>query len=122
MEVPGSNLLAEALEVIEPQLITYFRNTGRTQNDVYQWVSDFDAGTEIYASVQAVKRSVYDQFGLEFQRNYVMLFVMVDAIDLDRDVSGDEFEWNGRRYRCESESDWYAMDGWTSILSVKIVE
>ena len=120
MLVPSSNLLNIALTVINPMPVTYFKFKDRTNNDIGLLVTSYEEGVVVYGSVQAVPRSVYEQFGLDFQKNYVSLWVRQSVIDINRNQSGDQIEWAGRRFECKSETNWYNMDGWTEVLCVDV--
>lgn len=118
--IPGSNLLAQALTVITPTQCLLFAQTGRALNSVGQWVSTYADAVTIWASVQAVPRSVYKMMGLDWQKSYVQFYSVSLIEDLARDRSGDLMEWNGRRYEIESKNDWQPIDGWAGIVGVDI--
>lgn len=121
MRVPGSNLLGIAMKVLSGQPVLYYKDTGRTTSATGRDVTTFADPVEIRnCGVQAVNRSRYEQMGLDYQKNYVNLFVREDVIDLQRDYSGDQMAFNGKRYQLQSETDWFAMDGWTVVLCVEI--
>lgn len=119
--IPGQNLFHLASSVIGLQQAIWKQYTGRTISDVGIETSAYTAGTPISASVQNVSRSVYEQFGLDLQKNYVMVYTDTDMGDLERGISPDLIVWNGGNYQLESnQSDWYMVDGWNGYLAVKI--
>lgn len=122
--IPGQNLLATALSVIGSTPVSYFRNTGATQGPTgLDTVTYATPVTIAKGSVQAVDRSRYERFGLDWEKRYVSWFVPnLAAVDLARnpDNSGDVIEVNGRRYQLMGGTDWYGMDGWMSLLGVDI--
>lgn len=120
MLVPGSNNLALALKLQGQQQIELYSDAGRTINSVGVYETQYAAPVRVRASVQAVQRNVYAQLGLEMQKNYVTLFVRQNAVDLDRDTSGDVFSYSGRLYQLLSNLPWYRQDGWVSVLCVDI--
>ena len=120
--IPGSNLLNKAFTLIGKTTVSYYTDAGRTVNAVGQYVTSYSAAANVTGSLQAVKQELYDKYGLDFQKKYYMLYVSRDAIDVGRDVSGDQFEHNGYRYQCESLTNWYSIDGWVSILAVQVSE
>ena len=121
MTIPGSNLLNLASTVIALPTVIYVRNTGRSEpNAIGNYVPTYAAPQNIKASVQAVNRSRYEYLGLDFQKNYSLLYTSTNIIDLGRDVSGDLIAYNGRILQCESEADWFAMDGWTAVLCIDV--
>lgn len=120
MTVPGSNLLLRAKRLIRFSTVDYFSFKSRTLNDVRQWIPEFDPSFKLSASVQAVQRDTYTQYGLDFQRNYVRLYAAHNIIDLERDSSGDRFIYNGRLFQLESQFTWWHEDGWDRCLAVEI--
>jgi hypothetical protein len=117
---PGSNLFRRAIKLIKPTTIQYYRWNGRTLNAVKQWISDYAPAVTIKASVQSVPRSVYKQFGLELQKQYIKFFAPVDFFDLARDTAGDKVVWNGRLYQINSQTDWFVQDGWASCIAADV--
>jgi hypothetical protein len=118
--IPGSDILDEAFGCIDTNTIQYIKYIDRTLNDVGQWVSTYQAPIDFEASVQAVNRKTYNQLGLDFQKNYINVFFSVNAVDLDRGVTGDRVQINQKLYQIENLSDWYAMDGWVEALCVEV--
>jgi hypothetical protein len=120
VSTPGSNLFKQAIRLIKPTNITYYKWLGRTLNPVKQWISAYADPIVIKASVQAVSRNVYQQLGLDLQKQYIKIFAPVDFFDLSRDTSGDKFVWNGHLYQLNSQTDWFIQDGWASCLAVDV--
>lgn len=120
MIIPGINLLNIAMTVIAKQTVNYYKNTGVTIDRIGVDVPTFNSPVPMQGSVQAVQRDKYVQYGLDLQKNYVIFYTSGCVTDLQRMVSGDEFEYGGKRFKCESEVDWSAIDGWTGVLSVEI--
>jgi hypothetical protein len=120
--IPGANVLNMALTVIAKQTIIYYRSLGRALNNVGQEVTSYDSGVTLLGSFQPVPRNLYNQFGLDLQKSYFTFYVSANLIDLGRDVSGDQIVFNSLRYQCESNNDWYDIDGWKGVLCVLIEE
>jgi E217 collar protein gp28 len=122
MSVPGIDLLNVALSAIVAQSITYIKAASRTLNDVGQWLTTYDSPITILGSFQPVARSMYTQLGLNFNKDYFYLYTSNDVIDLDRDITADQVQFNGITYQCEAATEWYAIDGWKSVLCVALVD
>lgn len=118
--IPGANVLNMALTVIAKQTVIYYRSTGRALNNVGQEVTTYATPVSLLGSFQPVPRNLYTQFGLDLQKSYFTLYVSANLVDLARDVSGDQIVFNNLRYQCESNNDWYDMDGWKGVLCVLI--
>lgn len=120
MPVPGSNLLKMALTVIARQFVIYYMDTGRTANTVGQYVTTYAPPRVVSGSFQPVPRQLYEQFGLDLQKNYFTFYAPNPLMDITRNVSGDQIAFNGVRFQVESKNDWFAMDGWVGVLCVYI--
>jgi len=120
--IPGSNLLAAALTLIASQSVRYYRNTGQSPPNVRgQLVGVFEPGVDIgQGSVQAVPLTRYEVLGLDREKHYVSWFVPINALGVGRERSGDQFEYNGRRFDIVNETNWHAQDGWVSVIGVDI--
>ena len=118
--IPGQNLLKMALTVIAKQTVTYYKYASRSLNDVGQDVTVYEPPVQIKGSLQPIERKMYEKFGLDMQNDYVIFYVPQDILDIERDVSGDQIEYNGNRYQCQSDTEWFSQDGWDAILCVKI--
>lgn len=119
MRVPGGNLYNKAISLIQKQTVAYYAYTGRTTNDYGVDVATYAAPVNITGSLQAVPRNRYTTLGLDFQKDYVTLFCPRNLLDLQRDVSGDLFTYDGRTFKVESLTDWFAQDGWVQALAVQ---
>lgn len=118
--VPGQNLLNMALRMIASQGLVYYHYLGRTQNSVGQDISQYSDGVKIVGSFQPVQRSLYEALGLDFQKDYWNFYASANLLDIGRSVSGDQIAFNGQRYQCESDADWYQIDGWKGSIFVHI--
>lgn len=116
------DLLDLALSVIPSQTVNYYKALSTTKTPAGFIQPAFAARVVVErGSVQAVSRSKYAYLGLELSKKYVTWFVpQVDVIALERNTSGDQFEYNGERFQAESVTDWFAQDGWLEVLAVKI--
>ena len=119
--IPGSNLLSRAVKLIAQQTVSYQQYTGRAQNENYAYVSTYAAAVNVMGSLQPVPKIMYEKLNLDFKKQYYNFFCQKDVIDLNRDVSGDVFTFNGELYKVESITDWFAMDGWVQALAVRTV-
>jgi len=120
MSVPGSNLLNLALTVIAPQTVTYYKALQRTLNDVGQDVTLYAPAVYIQGSFQPISKSLYEVYGLDFQKTYAVFYTPTNVIDVQRDVSADQIIFDGKRYQCESNNNWYPVDGWVGVLCVMV--
>lgn len=120
--IPGTNLLNMALGLITPTTgIIYFRNTGRVANAKGVWIPTFNDGVPIDSgNAQPVPRNRFQNLGLDYQKNYITWFVPMSLVDASRDMSGDEIQYDGQRWKVESKTDWYSRDGWVYATLVQV--
>lgn len=118
--IPGSNILKIALTVIAKQTIRYYQFAGRSLNSVGQDVTTYNLPINIVGSWQPVPRALYQQYGLDLQKDYFVFYSLNNVLDVGRNVSGDQISFNGQRYQCESNTDWFQLDGWKGIICVHI--
>lgn len=109
-----------AVRLIAQTAIVYYQYTGRTLNEVGQDVVTYAAPVTVLGSYQPVQRAMYEQLGLDFTKNYYNFYVPSDFLDVSRDVSGDQITYNGRRFQCQSNTEWFSIDGWQAVLTVDI--
>jgi hypothetical protein len=119
--IPGSNVLNMALRTIARQTVLYQRFVTRGSNAIGQEVSVYDEpGVAVTGSFQPVKRSLYEEYGLDLSKKYANFYVSLDVLPVDRDSSGDQIVYNQELYKVESETEWYPVDGWVALLLIKI--
>lgn len=118
--IPGSNLLNIALTAIGRQSFDYYAFSSRTPNAQGIDVTAYKLPVTLSGSVQPVPQNLLNQYGLDTQRSYMTFFVSRDILEVDRDVSGDQFFFNGKVYQCLSITDWFNIDGWVPVLSVRV--
>lgn len=118
--IPGSNLLNQAFRLIATQSFQYKKFISRSTNDIGLYVSLYADPICTTGSIQPVSRSLYQEYGLDFQRNYVMLYISRAVIDIGRDVAGDQLIFNRKTYEAISRTAWHGIDGWDSVLCVEV--
>lgn len=117
---PGSNLLEDAMELIDTVTIEWIRFKGRTLSEIGIHVSEYHPPVFIEASVQAAGADVYERLGLSWQKKYFKLYASIPAEAVERGTSGDRFVFNGELYQMVNDTPWHSIDGWMSTLIVRI--
>lgn len=121
MTLISSNLLNRALKILPSQQVMYLQAIGRYNNDIGLYETNYSNNPQlINGSVQAVPQNSYQELGLDFGKNYINFFTNTPLIGVERDVSGDKLIYDSKVYQCQSSTNWKAMNGWISILSVQI--
>lgn len=117
---PGGNLLKRALRLISSQRVTYYKYGGRTTDEAGVYVPQYNLPIYLDGSLQSVPRNLYQNLGLDWNKNYKTFYCSTQLLDVQRGVTGDQFAYAGRQYQVESSNDWYAQDGWNGVLAVDI--
>lgn len=118
--IPGSDLLGTALSLIGRQCFQYYKFQSRQEQPNGLDVASYFPPVEISGSVQPIPRNLYEQMGLDMQKTYFNFFVETDVLDVERNVSGDQFFFNGKTYQALSTTAWYGIDGWVQVLAVHV--
>jgi len=118
--IPGSQLLNQALTVITPQTVAYYQFDSRVQNAVGQDVPVYKMSVQVRGSLQAVPKSLYQDYGLDLNRNYVVFYVSKTVAPIARNTAGDKIIYASQTYLCESDTDWTSQDGWKGTLFVQV--
>ncbi len=118
MQLP--NLLNMALTLVGIQQFSYYKFLSRETNSIGLDESVYASPIIVAGQIQAVPRNLYQAYGLDFQKNYIVFYISKDILDIKRDVSGDQIKYANKTFKCESETDWFAINGWTGVLSVEI--
>ena len=118
--IPGQNLLNMAFRLISPQTVIYYHDAGRILNVSGQDVTQYGPGIPMWGSFQPVPRKLYQVYGLDLQKEYYTFYTSNNILDVERDLSGDQIAYNGQRYQCESDNDWFTMDGWKGVLCIRL--
>lgn len=117
---PGSNILNQALRVIAKQTFSYYAFISRTPNAAGLYVNTYASPISISGSVQPVARNLYQQYGLDFTKNYVMVYTPNNIIDIDRDRSSDQILFNSKAYQVLADTLWFPIDGWTACICIGV--
>ncbi|TQI79993.1 hypothetical protein FHU10_5156 [Serratia fonticola] len=120
--IPGSNLLNMALGIIGSQPVRYYRDSKQRQelpNGIL--VTQFEPGVIISSgSVQAVSPTHIEQAGLDVSRRHIEWFVSLDVLGVERDASGDEIEWDSKRWKAITPEKWVVQDGWCAVICQEV--
>lgn len=120
MDIPGSDLLDMAFDIISPQAIPFYAVTGQTKNALRQTVDQSSKVSDFPGSVQPVPQSKYHYLGLDLKKTYVNVWISVDQSVISRDTTSAFIVWRGRKFEFVGKTDWFVQDGWTKVLAVDV--
>lgn len=112
-------ILNTALRTIRATPITYRKFLGNTKTPNGIIVPQYAAPVAItQASVQPVSMEIYQQLGLDMQKEYRRVFVSADAVALEGQLSSDKFEFDGKTWTAWGNRAWHTYDGWNELILV----
>jgi hypothetical protein len=116
----GFNVAKSALGLIGKEQATYYRCTGRTTNEIGLDVSSFTDPVTVRGSWQPIPKNTYQDLGLDLQKTYVTWITCDLMQDIGRDESGDQVEFQGKRYQVYSATPWGDVAGFSKYTLVQI--
>lgn len=117
--IPGFNIYATARRLIGGSPYRHF-SASRTVDDRGIYVTTYSSGTDLVDSIQAVPRKNYTYLGLDLSKYYIIIYTDNPIFVLERGTSGDQIEFNGERYQLLSNTDWVPIDGWQSVMAIRL--
>jgi hypothetical protein len=120
MNIPGGNILSQALSVIKKQSFIYRQFDNRVLNGIGIYVSSYKPDVPLKGSVQPVPRRLYQLHGLDWKKDYITIFSDEVIEGPARDSSGDLIIFDGKIYQALESTHWNPIDGWNNIIFVQI--
>lgn len=118
--IPGSNILKLAQRVQRKQSFALRKWSGRSTNAAGLIVNTYERDRTFRESIQAVPRGNYQSMGLDFNKVYISIYSTVSIDELRRATSNDRVIFQGETYEVSSETDWSGIDGWVSVMCVRV--
>ena len=120
-QVPGANWLLTAFRALATQSFQYYAFAGRTTQVNGQQLATYAAPVTLQGSIQPVPRNLYQMYGLQFDKNYVTVYMPESATDVSRDAAGDQIAYAGNRFQAVQKVNWFGPDGWIAMLFVQVL-
>jgi hypothetical protein len=114
------NLLKLASSVIPQQSVEWVRFKERTLNDQGKYVIIYHPAVTVKGSWQAVDTKDVKELGFDTAKRYRMLYTSHNIKDVNRGAAPDYVVFAGTRHDVVGDADWYAQDGWKSLLCVEV--
>ncbi|PHM47163.1 phage collar protein [Xenorhabdus miraniensis] len=113
------NLHRIASRYIPQQTALWYRFNSRALNDLGQWVDTYHDPITISGSWQAVDTQDAQEMGLDTAKIYRKFYTAHDIRHVQRGASPDYLVFAGHRYDVTGDADWYAQDGWKSVICIE---
>ncbi|WP_237386223.1 phage collar protein [Xenorhabdus sp. Sc-CR9] len=113
------NLHRIASRYIPQQTASWYRFKARQVNDLGQWENVYHEPVTVRGSWQAVDTQDVQEMGLDTAKVYRKLYTSHDISNIQRGAAPDYLVFAGRRYDVMGDADWYAQDGWKSVICIE---
>lgn len=123
MSLLRSNLLKKALNIIPGESYKYLKFEREE-------VNDFGISVPVYAEpvtitpangmVQSPENSLYQQLGLDLDKNYKIFYGAVSIKGNEDQPQPDQFIYDGKTFETVRNADWFNYDGWCGVLAVEL--
>lgn len=123
MSLLRSNLLKKALKLIPGESYQYLKFRGEEVNSFGVSVPTYENAITITPQngmVQSAENSLYQQMGLDLDKNYKIFYGAVDIKGNEAQPQPDKFIYNGKTYETVKNSDWFNYDGWCGVLAAEV--
>lgn len=123
MSLLRSNLLKKALKLIPGESYQYLKYKDEEPNALGVMVATYEDAVTITPAngmVQAPENSLYQQMGLDLDKNYKIFYGAVSIKGNEEKPQPDRFIYDGKTYETVKNTDWFNYDGWCGVLAVEI--
>lgn len=119
MNLLEENLLEIALSVIPGETFVYRQFTGTTENEIGLNVPQFADPVEVTGSIQGVELDIYPELGLDFQKNYRLVYASINMKGVEEQEIPDRLEFYGLTWSVVKTVPWIKYNGWNGVLVVE---
>lgn len=122
MNLLRQNLLKQALKLIPPEKFEYLKFKSETVNSFGISLPTYAEPVTVSGSAQTPELYLYQQLGLELEKNYRTFYASIDIKGNEVNPQPDRFIYKGRVYEVVKNSPWFEYDGWCGVLAVELKE
>lgn len=100
----------------------YYRYQETIVDDMGRDVPKYAEPKPVTGSVQAVSNKLYEQLGLNLDKNYKIIYSPELIQSIAEKIQPDRIVYNNRTFEVVEDKDWYETNGYTRILVVELKE
>lgn len=100
----------------------YYRYQETIMDDMGRDVPKYADPKPVTGSVQAVSNKLYEQLGLDLDKNYKIIYSPELIQSIAEKIQPDRIVYNNRTFEVVENKDWYETNGYTRILVVELKE
>ena len=101
---------------------TFYKYEGATIDDMGRDVPSYADAVTYRGSIQPVPNKMYEQLGLDLDKNYKTVFCSKLMYSNAESVQPDRIVYDGRTYEIVENKNWYETNGYTKVLMVELKE
>ena len=98
----------------------FYQFQGSTLDDLGRDIPQYSDPINLKGSIQAVPNKMYEQLGLDLDKNYITVFCPQLIQSLAQNTQPDRIIWNNRIFEAIETKDWTNLNGYTKALFVEI--
>lgn len=102
------------------QQFEFYQFQGSTLDDLGRDIPQYLDPINLKGSIQAVPNKMYEQLGLDLDKNYITVFCPQLIQSLAQNSQPDRIIWNNRTFEAIETKDWTNLNGYTKALFVEI--
>lgn len=100
----------------------FYKYLGTVIDDMGRDVPEFAPPIPQTGSVQAVPNKMYEQFGLNLDKNYKIVYSPALIQSIAEEVQPDRIVYQKRTFEVVENKNWYETNGYTKALMVELKE
>lgn len=120
MSLLRKNLLNKALKLIPGETYQYLQYDKEDTNAMGIKVATYKEAVTIKGSVQSPENSLYEQIGLNLDKNYKIFYGSTNIKGNEEQPKPDRFIYDGKTYETVKDTNWFNYDGWCGVLAVEL--
>lgn len=102
------------------QQFEFYQFQGSTLDDLGRDIPQYSDPINLKGSIQAVPNKMYEQLGLDLEKNYITVFCPQLIQSLAQNSQPDKIIWNNRTFEAIETKDWTNLNGYTKALFAEI--
>lgn len=98
----------------------FYKFSGSELDEYGRDIPTYAEAVTLTGSIQAVPNKMYEQLGLDLNKNYKTVFCPALMQSIAESLQPDIIVYDGRRYQIVENKNYYETNGWTKALIVEL--
>lgn len=100
----------------------YYRYRETIVDDMGRDIPQYADPKPVTGSIQAVSNKMYEQLGLDLDKNYKIIYSPELIQSIAEKIQPDRIVYDNRTFEVVEDKDWYETNGYTRVLAVELKE